>query len=343
MSYTKKYSVNQLKAAKMTAITACATRRGFSQRIILGERGEVVDDEKTLRELLSKRVENITTHHPHLALRLRDEIQGTPEKNGLIPDGTIEAIIRDAAEIILGADRDRLKIKEKSGSANFVTEYDVKTQAFLKDRFKALMPDCSFLAEEDDADDNRVGDGYTFVIDPIDGTTNFMLGRRASCISVGLLKNKSLVYGAVYDPYTNRFFSAHIGQGAYCNHRPIGVSERDPAAGLATIGTSPYYRDTMAKSVTRTFYNLLMSFGDLRRVGSAALAICEIACGEADAFCEEILSPWDFTAGALIATEAGGIVSDFGGGKLRFDSPSSVIVATPASYKTALDAVQNID
>jgi fructose-1,6-bisphosphatase/inositol monophosphatase family enzyme len=183
--------------------------------------------------LLKKRVANITTRKPSLARRLRDEIQGTPEENGLLPDGTIEQIIKDASRIILGADYNRLKIKDKAGNANFVTEYDVKTQRFLMESFKALMPDCEFLAEEDDGDSNSVSDGYTFVIDPIDGTTNFMLDRRASCISVGLLKNKKPVYGAIFDPYTNRFFSAHVGKGAYCNHRPICVSDRTPSVGIA--------------------------------------------------------------------------------------------------------------
>ena len=298
-----------------------------------------VDEEETMRMLLEKRVANITTRKPLLALRLRDEIQGSPEENGLLPDGTIEQIIKDGAQIILGADCHRLKIKEKAGSANFVTEFDVKTQHFLMDSFKALMPECAFLAEEDNEEKNTVGDGYTFVIDPIDGTTNFMLGRRASCISVGLLKNKKPVYGAIYDPYSNRFFSAHVGKGAYCNHRPICVSDRAPAVGIASVGTSPYYRDTLADSVTKTFYNLLMKFGDLRRVGSAALSICEVACGESDAFCEPRLSPWDFTAGVLLVTEAGGIASDFGGNELSFGASTDVLVSTPTSYKTVLDAV----
>ena len=302
-----------------------------------------VDDEDQMRMLLKKRVANITTRKPSLALRLRDEIQGTPEENGLLPDGTIEQIIKDASRIILGADYNRLKIKDKAGNANFVTEYDVKTQRFLMESFKALMPDCEFLAEEDDGDSNSVGDGYTFVIDPIDGTTNFMLDRRASCISVGLLKNKKPVYGAIFDPYTNRFFSAYVGKGAYCNHRPICVSDRTPSVGIASVGTAPYYRDTMATAVTKSFYNLLMSFGDLRRVGSAALSICEVACGESDAFCEPLLSPWDFTAGALLVTEAGGIISDYNGDPIGFEAPCGVLASTPTSYKTALEAIKNAD
>ena len=157
-------------------------------------------DEEMLRFLLKKRVANITTREPLLALRLRDEIQGTPEENGLLPDGNIEKIIRDGAKIMLEADGHRLSVKQKSGTANFVTEYDVKVQHYLENEFSKLIPDCSFLAEEEDDSKNKIGEGYTFVIDPIDGTTNFMMGRRASCISVALLKNHKTVFGAIFDP-----------------------------------------------------------------------------------------------------------------------------------------------
>ena len=297
-------------------------------------------EEDLLRFLLQKRVANITTREPLLALRLRDEIQGTPDENGLLPDGSIEQIIRDGARIMLEADGHRLHIKQKAGTANFVTEYDVKVQHYLEEQFKALMPECSFLAEEDGESDNPVGDGYTFVIDPIDGTTNFMLGRRASCVSVGLLKDKKPVYGAVYDPYANRYYSAMPGKGATCNHRTICVSDRAPAVGLASLGTSPYNRDTIAKTVIHIAYDLLMNFGDLRRTGSAALAICAVACGESDAYCEPILSPWDFAAGMLILTEAGGVATNFNGEALSFDGPTSVLATTPSSFDTLLKIVK---
>lgn len=297
-------------------------------------------EEELLRFLLKKRVANITTREPLLALRLRDEIQGTPEENGLLPDGSIEQIIRDGSKIMLEADSHRLHIKEKAGTANFVTEFDVKIQHFLEEKFKELMPDCAFLAEEEGESDNPIGDGYTFVIDPIDGTTNFMLGRRASCISVGLLKNKKPVYGAIFDPYSNRYFAAMPNKGAFCNHRPIRVSDRAPSVGVASLGTSPYNRDTMARPVTEIAYGLLMNFGDLRRVGSAALAIAAVACGESDSYCEPILSPWDFAAGMLILTEAGGIATDFNGAPLTFDGPTSVLATTPSSFETVLSVVK---
>lgn len=298
------------------------------------------DDEELIRFLLEHRVANITTRKPALALKLRDEIQGSPASHGLLPDGSIEKIIRDGAEIMLEADGHRLHIKQKAGTANFVTEYDVRVQHFLEEKLKELIPECAFLAEEEGESDNPVGDGYTFVIDPIDGTTNFMLGRRASCVSVALLKNKRPVYGAIFDPYANRYYAARPGMGAYCNHRKIAVSDREPAVGVASLGTSPYNRDTMARPVTEIMYGLLMNFGDIRRVGSAALAICAVACGESDSYCEPILSPWDFAAGMLILKEAGGVACDFEGNELGFDGPTSVLATTPTSLATVLSVVK---
>ena len=293
------------------------------------------DDEAQIRFLLEQRVANITTRKPTLALKLRDEIQGTDR---LLPDGSIEQIIRDGAKIMIEADAQRLQVKQKSGTANFVTEYDVRVQRFLEEKLGELIPESEFLAEEGESD-NPVGDGYTFVIDPIDGTTNFMFGRRASAISVALLKNKNAVYGAIFDPYSNRYYSAHFGGGAYCNHRRIAVSEREPGVGIASLGTSPYNRDTMARPVTEITYELLMNFGDIRRIGSAALELCAVACGELDVYCEPILSPWDFAAGKLILTEAGGVVTDFDGGELPCDRPTSVLATTPKSFTAALKAV----
>lgn len=252
-----------------------------------------------------------------------------------LPTQEIEVIIRDAAKLMLEADSARLNVQHKSGSANFVTEFDVKVQRFLQEHFSALLPGCCFLAEEEGESENPLSDDYTFIIDPIDGTTNFMLGRRASCISVALLKDKQTVYAAVYDPYADRYYSAMPEKGAFCNGQPIHVSNREPKMSLALIGTAPYYKDTLARTVTDLIYDLLMNFGDIRRVGSAALDICSVACGEAEAYLEPILSPWDYAAGALILTEAGGIITDFSGEPLTFDKPHSLLCGTPTAYDTA--------
>lgn len=247
-------------------------------------------------------------------------------------ESSMEKIIREAAKIMLEADAHRLNVKQKAGTANFVTEYDVRVQRCLEAAFTELLPGCSFLAEEEGEGENPIGSGYTFVIDPIDGTTNFMLGRRASAISVGLFKDGAPLCAAVYDPYADRYFSAAAGKGAYCNHKPIHVSTREPAVAIISLGTAPYYSETMARPVAEITYGLLTTFGDIRRVGSAAMDLCEVACGELDGFVEPILSPWDFAAGMLIVAEAGGIVTDFKGCALTGDKPGSVLAASPNTY-----------
>lgn len=295
-----------------------------------------------LSKLISQREKNILTDSPEAAIKLRSELQGGCAENGLLPLNSIEAVIRSAAEIMLSADSKRLGVKQKSGTANFVTEYDVRVQKYLQGELPKLLPGCTFLAEEDGESSNPLSEGYTFIIDPIDGTTNFMLGRRESCISVGLVKGGKPLYGAVYDPYEDRFYSAYSGMGAYCNGRRVYVSEREAATGIALLGTSPYTKDRTGRQVAEITYSLLMSFGDIRRGGSAAIDLCSIACGEADVFCEPQLSPWDYAASALIITEAGGRVTNFRGEELPFDKPDSVLAATARVHEKALEVIKNI-
>jgi len=257
----------------------------------------------------------------------------TTEKTAL-PLADLEWIIREAAKLMLEADSARMHVEEKSGTANFVTEYDVRVQRTLQAAFSELLPGCGYLAEEEGESENAIGAGYTFIIDPIDGTTNFMLGRRASCISVALLEDSKTVYGAIYDPYADRFYMATAGGGAFCNGQPIHVSDREPLKGVAAIGTAPYYKETLSRPVTEIIYAMLQNFGDIRRVGSAALDLCDVACGVSVAYCEPILSPWDFAAGRLLVEEAGGIVTDMHGDPLPQDKPAGVLAASPKAYET---------
>jgi len=253
----------------------------------------------------------------------------------------IEKIIKDAAKIMLGADRAGMSTKEKTGAANFVTEYDFKVQNFLETEFSKLIPGCKFYSEEKEKNE-PVGEGYTFVIDPIDGTMNFMLNHRASCISVGLFKDRKIVYGAVYNPYCDHFYHAVLGEGAYRNGLPISVSEREAAVGVASVGTSPYHKATLADLVIKTIYGIFMKFGDIRRIGSAALEICLVACGELDAFVEPVLSLWDYAAGMLILSEAGGIICDYDGNTPDINNSSSIIATTPKSYDALMEVIKKV-
>lgn len=301
-----------------------------------------VDDEAEIKRFLSLGVDNITTRKPSLALALRDDIQGSPDEKGFLADGSIEEIIRKAGKIMEYADREKICFDQKAGAANFVTEYDVKVQKYLEAEFKELMDgDCAFLAEEEGENENPLGEGYTFIIDPIDGTTNFMIDRRNSCISVGLLKNKKPFFGAVYNPYDKRYYYAFFGKGAYRDHKAIHVSDRDAEVAIVSIGSAPYYKDMVHKIGVMT-EKMLKNFADVRRIASAALEACAVACGELDGYCEPILGPWDYAAGALIINEAGGKTSDFEGKELGFDFSRPAVFGTPKTYDILLDIVKSL-
>lgn len=295
-----------------------------------------VDDEVALRTLLSLGIANITTRRPCLALALREELQGTPEAHGLLPLAEMEALIREAGEIMRSVPdevRDHPTCKE--GSSNFVTAYDLKVQEFLKAGLTPLFPEAHFFAEEDGVSSRPLESGYTFIIDPIDGTTNFMCGYDHSAVSVGLLLDGEPLFGGVYDPYREEYFFAVKGQGAYRNGRPIEVSRRPVERGIVSIGSAPYRKATLSSLMLAMTGELFAAFADFRRSGSAALDICHVACGRLDAFCEPVLSPWDYAAGSVILSEAGGVSSAFSGRPLDMSAPSSCVFGSALAYPVA--------
>ena len=297
-----------------------------------------VDDEAVMRDLLQKGITNITTRRPRLALALRDEIQGTPVSHGLLPLTQMEAVIREAGAIMRSVpDEVRNNPACKEGSSNFVTAYDVKVQEFLKAELTGLFSEAHFFAEEDGESTQTIGAGYTFIIDPIDGTTNFMCGYDHSAVSVGLLLDGQPVFGGIYDPYRDEYFCAVAGQGATRNGHPIRVSARPVTRGIVAIGSAPYRKDTLSATMLAMTGELFHTFADFRRSGSAALDICHVACGRLDAFCEPVLSPWDYAAGSVILSEAGGISTNFAGKPLDLSAPSSCVFGSAAAHPAALD------
>lgn len=239
------------------------------------------------------------------------------------------ALLRRAGAVIKEAG-DRLSAQDvtsKEGSANYVTIYDVQVQRILEAGIRDIFPDCTFLAEEEGEDQNKVGEGWTFVIDPIDGTANFIRDYHRSAISVGALYGGELVWGAVYQPYLDELFHAAKGKGAFLNGNRIEASKRPLKEAIVGMGTSPYYRAELGEDTMYIAKALLMQCDDLRRSGSAALDLCDVACGRVDAFFELILSPWDFMAGYLIIQEAGGWISTVSGAVLPADGRKSSVAA----------------
>ena len=220
-------------------------------------------------------------------------------------------------------------IDEKSGHSDLVTEYDVQTQRMLMEELSALYPEAEFMGEEEHLQaDVTVGD--CFVIDPIDGTANFVAGYNRSAVSVALLRDGQPVLGMVYHPWAEEFFSAIKGKGAFLNGRKLTLSDRPLADSLVGFGSCPYYRD-LAQRTTRILGAMLDVAPDIRRMGSAALDLCDIAAGRTGAFFELKLSPWDYAAAGLIAQEAGAKVFDLQGEPLGFSNPSPVVAGAPSA------------
>lgn len=235
----------------------------------------------------------------------------------------IEAVMRECGKIMLDAERNTEMIDAKEGRANFVTTYDKMVQETLQKNLQVILPEAVFVGEEEDIH-SSIQKGYVFIVDPIDGTTNFIKDYHVSCISVGLLKDGEPYMGLVYNPYLDEIFTAVLGEGAFCNGKPIHVSKQPLSNGIVLFGTSPYYEE-LSKQSFELAYDYFQRALDIRRSGSAALDLCSIASGRAELYFECRLSPWDYAAGALIVTEAGGMVTQLSGEKLIFDAPCSVL------------------
>ena len=235
----------------------------------------------------------------------------------------ISLLVKDCGKVILNADREKMAIDIKSGVADLVTEYDKNIQEQLKNGLKNILPEAKFIGEEGSSDELS-DDGFAFVVDPIDGTTNFIKDYHHSAVSVALLKGKEVVAGLIYNPYLDEVFSAIKGQGAFCNGKKITVSSHPIGNALVLFGSSPYDKKLFAKTIeilSEYFYQSL----DIRRSGSATLDLCSVACGRADVYFELQVSPWDFAAGKLIVEEAGGVVTSLEGAPLTFDGKTSII------------------
>ena len=234
----------------------------------------------------------------------------------------IISIVREAGEIVLSARDIWSHTHEKTSAADLVTEYDLAVENFLKEKLPPLCPGSVFFGEEEaeNADPSR---GWAFLVDPIDGTTNFVRGLRQSAISVALAHDGVVEYGVVYDPYTDEMFSARRGGGAFLGGQPIHVSARPLEQGIFGMGTAIYRREYLEPTM-RVTEQLFKRSCDFRRLGSAALDLCCVACGRTELFFEYSLCPWDHAAGGLIITEAGGFICTLEGGPMSLTDRCSV-------------------
>ncbi len=226
-------------------------------------------------------------------------------------------------------------VKSKSDASNIVTDMDVKTQDFVIRELMPLIPDAKFFAEE--KENQELDASYTWIIDPIDGTTNYAYDYRHSCVSIALAKDRKPILGVCADPYLHEVFFALKGHGAYCNDRIIHVSDYDLTHSLIMCGTSPYHKQYADVTFTK-MKELFLTGRDIRRSGSAVLDLCYLACGRVDAFYEAHISFWDYAAASFILMESGGIFHPFDGqwGDLE---PIGIAAGNPQNINELLDIV----
>src|SRR5688572_16958619 len=223
-----------------------------------------------------------------------------------------------------------LNVVEKSRQ-DYASEVDSLAEAEIIRELKRAFPDHAFLGEES----GQVGKSRnTFVIDPLDGTSNFLRGFPHYCVSIALLENGEPQHGVVYDPLRNEIFSATRGSGAFLNERRLRVGTRNELAGAMLItGFPPRERKRLGAQL-KAVEALMVEAEDVRRTGSAALDLAYVACGRADAYFEAGVKPWDIAAGVLLVREAGGRVCDFRGGNDCFNNGQ--VVAGNLKVGTAL-------
>lgn len=217
------------------------------------------------------------------------------------------------------------------GAADYVTKVDVAVQEYLRKKLKNLVPDIILLSEEQENNHLDRKKSY-WILDPIDGTTNLIHDYQMSAVSLGLYENEKIIFGVVYNPFSEETFYAIRGQGAFLNGKPIQVSHRDTFdTCVIALGSSPYEKDRAAM-LFPIFQKVFMETADFRRSASAALDLCYVAAGRVDGFFEFNLKPWDYAAGALIVEEAGGKITDWRGKELPFLYNSSILSCTPEIY-----------
>lgn len=228
-------------------------------------------------------------------------------------------------------------VEEKSFN-NLVSYVDKTAEEKFMSKLAGIIPEAGFIAEESES--LEPADVWNWVIDPLDGTTNFIFNIPMYCTSVALLKNNELQVGVIYDPNHNELFSAWKGGGAFLNGQKIKVSDKSELIRSLIATGFPYDDFDRADEFLKLLGSLITKSKGIRRLGSAALDLAYVACGRFDAFYEYGLNPWDVAAGALIVQEAGGNVSDFKG-ENDYIFGKDILASNTKVHKEVQSEIQN--
>ena len=245
---------------------------------------------------------------------------------------------RDAGAILRTRfrEQDTLTV-ERKGLPDFVTEVDRQCENAIVGRLRADFPEIAVQAEEGSPDEALAP--VRWIVDPLDGTTNFIQGVPTFAVSIGLLDEHGLAAGVVFDPVHDELFHAVRGSGARLNGQPLQVSAKDDLHDAVLATGFPFRMFEKLDGYVATLRTFMTSTAGIRRAGSAALDLAHTACGRYDAFFEVGLSPWDLAAGALLVVEAGGQVTDCGGGD-RFLECGEIVAGGPGLHPAVLEVTR---
>ena len=248
---------------------------------------------------------------------------------------------RKAGNIINRATRDLDLLKVESKRQNdFVTEVDRAAEAAVIAVLREAYPNHSILAAESGASKGSQGE-YEWVIDPLDGTTNFIHGVPQFAVSIGLRHKGIVTQAVIYDPAKNELFTATRGAGAYLNDKRMRVGKRE-RIGDALIGTGfPFSKIDLLERYIEMFRKVTLNCAGIRRPGAAALDLAYVAAGRFDGFWEMGLAPWDMAAGTLLVQEAGGLVGDFSGESGFFES-GEIVAGSPKVFAQLLALISSV-
>lgn len=264
------------------------------------------------------------------------------EEKSSVDYESIELLVRQAGQKLYQARPTRENIHKKEGLANFCTDFDTAIQKFLIEELEKLLPGAAFFGEEDTEGNQgaKACGEYTFYIDPIDGTTNFMFGYHHSCVSVGLAHQGRMIAGFVYNPYVDEMYKGIRGQGSWLNGQKLEMENISVGEGIVAFGCARYNEDG-ADSFFRAVKELYMKSLSIRNGGSAALDLCRTASGSNAVYLEMKLQPYDFAAASLIVAEAGGVISQFDGAAVTLDGPCSVVAGAAKACEETREIIKS--
>lgn len=231
----------------------------------------------------------------------------------------------------------RFHVREK-GRSDLVTEADLASQEVIRQKLLGAFPRHGFLAEENERIESR-DNGYRWIVDPLDGTMNYVHGVPNYAVSVALEQGGVPLVGTVYDPVSRECYSAMRGRGAWLNGRRLAVSATTQLSeALVAVSFAAHVR--RGDPEIAEFIEVMMEARGTRRMGSSALNLCYVAAGRFDGYWSKSTKIWDIAAGCLLVTEAGGLITAFGGGPLDLNRPEFIAAATPQLHDQLRGALQ---